>query len=31
MATVEHLFVETFGAFIGKHGERLIVSKGKKH
>ncbi|MEP7287802.1 MAG: CRISPR-associated endonuclease Cas1 [Chloroflexota bacterium] len=30
MATIEHLLVETFGAFIGKHSERLFVSKGKE-
>lgn len=30
MAIVERLFVDTFGAFVGKHGERLIVSKGKE-
>ena len=30
MSTVEHLFVDTFGAFIGKHSERLFVSKGKE-
>jgi len=26
MPVIEHLFVETFGAFIGKHSERIIVS-----
>jgi CRISP-associated protein Cas1 len=30
MAIIEHLFVDTFGAFIGKHSERLLVSKGKE-
>jgi len=30
MAIVDHLFVDTFGAFIGKHSERLIVFKGKE-
>src|SRR5437764_14865026 len=30
MATIEHLFVDTFGAFIRKHSERLIVMKGKE-
>ncbi len=30
MAIIEHLVVDTFGAFIGKHGERLIVTKGKE-
>jgi CRISPR-associated protein Cas1 len=30
MAIVETLFVETFGAFIGKHSERIIVTKGKE-
>ena len=30
MAIIEHLGVETFGAFIGKHSERLIVTKGKQ-
>jgi hypothetical protein len=26
MAVIEHLFVEQFGAFIGKTSERLVVS-----
>jgi len=30
MAIVEHLLVDTFGAFVGKHSERLFVSKGKE-
>ncbi len=30
MAIIEHMFVDTFGAFIGKHSERLFVSKGKE-
>lgn len=30
MAIVERLFVDTFGAFVGKHGERLIVTKGRE-
>lgn len=28
MPIVQHLIVEEFGAFIGKHSERLIVTKG---
>lgn len=30
MAIVQHLIVEQFGAFISKHSERLIVSKGNE-
>lgn len=29
MTIVEELYVDTFGAFIGKHSERVIVTKGK--
>lgn len=28
MPVIQHLIVEEFGAFIGKHSERLIVTKG---
>jgi CRISPR-associated protein Cas1 len=28
MSVIQHLIVEEFGAFIGKHSERLIVTKG---
>ncbi len=30
MAIVQHLIVEEFGAFISKHSERLIVTKGEE-
>lgn len=30
MPIVQHLIVEEFGAFIGKHSERLIVTKGEE-
>ncbi len=30
MAITQHLIVEEFGAFIGKHSERLIVTKGEE-
>lgn len=30
MAIVQHLFIDQYGAFIRKHSERLIVTKGKE-
>jgi len=30
MSIVQNLIVEEFGAFIGKHSERLIVTKGEE-
>ena len=30
MSIVQHLIVEEYGSFIGKHSERLIVTKGKR-
>lgn len=30
MAIVQHLIVEEFGAFVGKHSERLVVTKGQE-
>lgn len=30
MAIVQHLIVEQYGAFIGKHSERLVVAKGEE-
>jgi CRISPR-associated protein Cas1 len=30
MAIVQHLIIDQFGAFLGKHSERLIVTKGEE-
>ncbi|MEW6179862.1 MAG: CRISPR-associated endonuclease Cas1 [Chloroflexota bacterium] len=30
MAIVQHLIVDQFGAFIGKHSERILVTKGEQ-
>ena len=30
MTIVQHLVLDEYGAFLGKHSERLIVSKGGK-
>lgn len=30
MAIVQHLVIDQFGAFLGKHSERLIVTKGEE-
>lgn len=30
MTIIQHLLVDQYGAFIGKHSERLIVTKGQE-
>lgn len=30
MSIVQHLVIDQYGAFLGKHSERLIVTKGDK-